>query len=245
MSAGPTIAVIIPALDEEGNIGHLVSDVLAAVNLRPDVARSSVIVVDNGSRDRTADVARDAGATVVSEPVRGYGRACLAGAMAADADILVFMDGDRSEVPAEMGRVLDPVLAGEADLVVGSRIRGRAEAGALTMPQRWGNRVAGWLIFALYRVRVTDPGPFRAIRRSDLLALGMREMTYGWPTEMIARAARAGLRFQEVPVSCRRRRAGESKVSGNLRASLQTGWRMANVIFGVWRSPGIAQGGQR
>jgi hypothetical protein len=165
--------------------------------------------------------------------------------MAADAAILVFMDGDRSEVPAEIGRVLDPVLSGEADLVVGSRVRGHAEAGALTMPQRWGNRVAGWLIFALYRVRVTDPGPFRAIRRSNLLTLGMREMTYGWPTEMIARAARVGLRFQEVRVSCRRRRTGQSKVSGNLRASLHTGWRMVNVIFGVWRSSELAKGDQR
>jgi hypothetical protein len=144
-----------------------------------------------------------------------------------------------------MPLVLGPILAGEADLVVGSRVRGDVERGALTPPQRWGNRVAGWLLLLAYRVRITDLGPFRAIRRDQLLALGMREMTYGWPSEMIARSAKSGLRFREVPVSCRRRRAGESKVSGNLKASALTGWRIAHVIVGgrqSVRSPGSDPG---
>jgi len=232
-----TAAVIVPALNEEGNIAALVAEVREASAALRGVAVTGIHIVDNGSTDGTAEAARAAGAIVVSEPIPGYGRACLAGARAAsDADLLIFMDGDRSEIPSEMPLVLAPILAGEADLVVGSRVRGTAERGALTPPQRWGNRVAGWLLFLTCRVRITDLGPFRAIRRDQLLALGMREMTYGWPSEMIARAALSGLRFTEVPVSCRRRRAGESKVSGNLKASALTGWRIANVIFGVRRS---------
>jgi glycosyltransferase involved in cell wall biosynthesis len=229
--------VIVPALDEEGNIAALVEEVREAAKSLEGVTLSGIYVVDNGSTDRTAEVARAAGAQVVLEPVRGYGRACLSGAMAAtDADVLIFMDGDRSEVPSEMGLVLGPWLAGEADLVVGSRVRGDTERGALTPPQRWGNRVASWFLFLVYRIRVTDLGPYRAISRGQLLALDMQEITYGWPTEMIARAAKSGLRFTEVPVSCRRRRAGVSKVSGNLKASLLTGWRIVNVIYGVRRS---------
>lgn len=233
---GLRAAVVIPALNEEGNIPRLIEEIRAASpNL--GVCIRAICVVDNGSVDATAEVARRAGARVVSEPVRGYGRACLSGAIANDdVDLLIYMDGDRSEIPAEMGRVLAPLLAGEADLVVGSRVRGQMEPGALTPSQRWGNRFAGWFLFLFYRVRITDLGPFRAIRRADLLALGMSEMTYGWPTEMIARSARAGLRFQEVPVSCRRRAAGVSKVSGNAKASLLTGWRIFNVILGVRRA---------
>jgi glycosyltransferase involved in cell wall biosynthesis len=232
------MAVIVPALNEEGNIGHLVDEVRQAARKLEGVTLQGIYVVDNGSTDDTARVAAEAGAMVVGEPVRGYGRACLSGALAADgADLLVFMDGDRSEVPAEMSRVLAPVLAGEADLVVGSRVRGMAEPGALTPPQRWGNRVASWMLFLVYRIRVTDLGPYRAISRRQLLALDMQELTYGWPTEMIARSARAGLRFREVPVTCRRRRAGVSKVSGNLKASALTGWRIVNVVIGVRRAP--------
>lgn len=237
MNHDPTVAVIVPALNEAGNIAALVDEISAAAATLRGVRFGGVYVVDNGSTDGTACVARDAGATVIPQPVPGYGRACLTGARdCGDVDILVFMDGDRSEVPAEMQRVLDPVLTGEADLVVGSRVRGTMEPGALTPAQVWGNRVAGWLMLLIYRVRITDLGPYRAIHREQLLGLDMREMTYGWPSEMIARATRAGLRFREVPVSCRRRTAGESKVSGNLRASLLTGWRILNVLVGVRRA---------
>ncbi|MGC4190503.1 MAG: glycosyltransferase [Thermomicrobiales bacterium] len=234
MSALPNLAVVVPALNEEGNIGILVGEIQAAAASLAGVSLTGIYVVDNGSTDATAMVAAEAGAVVVAEPTRGYGRACLRGAQAAGhADLLLFMDGDRSEVPAEMNRLLAPVLAGQADLVVGSRVRGHVENGALTVPQRWGNRVATWLFFLIYRVRVTDLGPYRAIGREHLLGLEMQELTYGWPSEMIARAVRAGLRFEEVPVSCRRRRAGESKVSGNLKAVVLTGWRILNVMLGV------------
>jgi glycosyltransferase involved in cell wall biosynthesis len=227
-------AVIVPALNEEGNIAELIAEI-RAVSV-PGIAIETICIVDNGSTDGTAAVATAAGAKVVAEPVRGYGRACLSGALACEeAELLIFMDGDRSEVPAEMERVAAPVLAGKADLVAGSRVRGHVEPGALTPAQRWGNRVASWFMFLFYRVRITDLGPYRAIRRSDLLGLGMTEMTFGWPSEMIARAAHSGLRFAEVPVSCRRRAAGVSKVSGNLKASLLTGWRIFNVLFKVRR----------
>jgi len=233
MTTLPRLAIIVPALNEEGNIAALVEEVRDAAAVLAGVTVDGIYVVDNGSTDATAQVAASAGAIVVDEPVRGYGRACLSGAIAAgDADLLLFMDGDRSEVPSEMPRLLAPLLAGEADLVVGSRVRGSAERGALTVPQRWGNRVAAWMFFLIYRVRVTDLGPYRAIRRCHLLGLDMQELTYGWPSEMIARSARAGLRFMEVPVSCRRRRAGASKVSGNLKAVVLTGWRILNVVLG-------------
>jgi glycosyltransferase involved in cell wall biosynthesis len=244
MIEAPRLAVIVPALNEAGNIGHLVEEVRAAATTLEGISETSIYIVDNGSTDDTAAVARAAGAVVVDEPRRGYGRACLAGALAAtDADLLVYMDGDRSEVPGEMGRVLAPLLAGQADLVVGSRVRGDLEEGALTPAQRWGNRVASWFLFLVYRVRLTDLGPYRAISRDHLLGLDLQEMTYGWPTEMIARAAHTGLRFQEVPVSCRRRRAGVSKVSGSVKASALTGWRIVNVIWSVRRSGRMAAGG--
>ena len=235
----PTAAIVIPALNEDGNIGDLIAEIRDAVTARdPGVEISRICVVDNGSTDATAERACQAGATVVSEPVRGYGRACFAGMIANDdVDILIYMDGDRAEVPAELPIVLGPLLSGKADLVVGSRVLGTAEPGALSIPQRFGNGVAGKVIWRLYRVRITDLGPYRAIHRADLLALDMQEMTYGWPTEMIARAARNGLRVQEVPVTCRRRATGESKVSGNLMASLKTGWRVFSIIFSVRRYP--------
>jgi glycosyltransferase involved in cell wall biosynthesis len=231
--------VIVPARNEAGNVAALVAEVRAAAESTEfPVDLRAIYVVDNGSTDATARVAAEAGAVVVSEPVPGYGRACFAGARAAaDAEILIFMDGDRSEAPAEMPAVLAPLLAGRADLVVGSRVRGWAEPGALTPAQRWGNRIGTLALGALYRIHVTDLGPFRAVRRTDLLALGMSEMTYGWPTEMIARAVHAGLRFEEVPVTCRRRTSGVSKVSGNPVASIRTGWRVFNVIFRVRRGP--------
>jgi len=229
----PTIGVVIPALNEEATIADQVAEVLAVAG-RPDLpARiERVVVVDNGSTDRTAQRAAAAGATVVSEPRRGYGRACFSGVVAAgDVDLIVQMDGDRSDRFDELPVLLAPLLAGEADLVIGSRTLGSYEPGSLLPQQRFGNWLAAQLLRLLYGVRVTDLGPFRAIRRPDLLALDMQEMTYGWSVEMIARAARNGLRVREVPVTYRRRAGGESKVSGNLAASVRAGARITATIL--------------
>lgn len=231
--ARPTFAVVIPALNEEEVIGDQVAEVLNAAR-QPDLPATltDVYVVDNGSTDRTAERAAAAGAVVVAEPRRGYGRACLSGLLAAgEVDLIVLMDGDGSDRPDELPRLLAPLLAGEADLVLGSRVLGDAEPGSLLPQQRVGNWIAAQLLRLLYGIRVTDIGPFRVVRRRDLLSLGMSEMTYGWSVEMMARAARRGLRLREVPVGYRRRAGGESKVSGNLRASVRAGFRIIAAIL--------------
>ena len=229
----PAIGVVIPALNEEATIADQVAEVRAVAGRLDLPARiERVVVVDNGSTDRTAQRAAAAGATVVSEPRRGYGRACCTGVLAAgDVDLIVQMDGDRSDRFDELPLLLQPLLAGEADLVIGSRTLGSYEPGSLLPQQRFGNWLAAQLLRLLYGVRVTDIGPFRVIRRRDLLALGMREMTYGRSVEMIARAARNGLRVREVPVTYRRRAGGESKVSGNLMASVRAGARITATIL--------------
>jgi len=236
--AKPTATVIIPALDEEGNIPTLIVEILAVDPAALPVTITEVIVVDNGSTDATAARARAAGARVVPEPTPGYGRACHTGLLAATTDLVIYMDGDRSEVPAEMGLVVGPVASGAADLGIGSRVRGHAEPGALSPQQRVGNRVATLVMRPLYGVTITDLGPYRCMRRETLLGLGMTERTYGWPVEMIARVAQSGLRIAEVPVTCRRRGSGVSKVSGNLRASVKTAYRIVAVIVGVRRERG-------
>jgi GT2 family glycosyltransferase len=234
-----TAAFVVPCLNEEANVVALVEELFAVAG-RPDlpVTIIGIYVVDNGSTDATAARAAAAGATVVSEPVRGYGRACLTGALAAaDADLLIFLDGDRSDRPDDLPFLLSPILDERADLVLGSRVRGMLEPGSLTTPQRFGNWLATRLLRLLYGVRLTDVGPFRVIRRRDLLALGMTEMTYGWPVEMVARASRAGLRVQEVPVTWRRRAGGVSKVSGDLRASAHAGARILGALIRARRGP--------
>ena len=231
-SSQPTIGVVIPALNEEATIADQVAEVLVVAG-QPDLpARiERVVVVDNGSTDSTAERAAAAGATVISEPIRGYGRACCTGVMAAgDVDLIVQMDGDRSDRFDELPLLLHPLLAGDADLVIGSRTLGSYEPGSLLPQQRFGNWVASQLLRLLYGVHVTDIGPFRVIRRRDLLRMDMREMTYGWSVEMIARAANIGLRVREVPVTYRLRAGGESKVSGNLSASIRAGARITATI---------------
>ncbi len=223
------IAVIIPALDEEAAIGLVVREV-------PRHLVGEIVVVDNGSRDRTAEVARAAGARVIHEPTRGYGAACLAGAMAArDADILVFLDGDRSDDPSEMPAILRPILDGDADLVIGARIPARAEEGALTSHQRFGNRLVTGMVRLLYGLRLSDFGPFRAIRADVLRGLGMENKTYGWPVEMIVKAAKKGYRVVNVPVSCRRR-IGCSKVAGTLKGSFLAAYHLLfTTLRYAWR----------
>jgi glycosyltransferase involved in cell wall biosynthesis len=197
----------------------------------PRDAVSQVIVVDNGSTDRTAEIARAAGAVVVPEPERGYGAACHAGLMASvGADLLVFLDGDRSDVPEEAPFVLAAILEGKADLVVGSRLAGRREPGAMPPHALFGNWLASKVLQALYRVQITDLGSFRAIHRKALLELGMQERTFGWPVEMIAKAARRGYRIVEVPVSYRRR-IGRSKVAGTLKGSILAAYYIFATAF--------------
>ncbi|MEJ2639542.1 MAG: glycosyltransferase family 2 protein [Desulfosarcinaceae bacterium] len=213
-----TIAVVIPALNEAEAIGEVVRAV-------PADRVSQVIVVDNGSSDDTVGRAMAAGARVVKERRRGYGAACLAGAKAADADLLVFLDGDRSDDPSQLDIVAGPVLADEADLVIGSRLRGTLEERAMPLHGRLGNRLVAFILRRLYGTDITDIGSFRAIRTRTLLGLHMEQMTYGWPVEMIVKAARQGLRLRSVPVRYRRR-IGRSKVSGTLKGTILATWYM-------------------
>ena len=227
---GPKTTLIIPALNEGAVIGEVVQRLLACAALR-DAGLTDVLVIDNGSADDTAAQARLAGARVVSEPRRGYGRACLAGVQAAtDAEIIVQLDGDGSDVPEDIARVWDVVRSGQADLAMGSRAGGRAERGALTPQQRIGNTVGATLLGLLYGVRVSDIGPLRAIRRDTLLRMQMQEMTYGWSTEMLAKAGRLGLRITEIPVDYRRRVGGESKVAGTLSGTIKASARILRTI---------------
>jgi glycosyltransferase involved in cell wall biosynthesis len=196
-----------------------------------------VIVVDNGSTDRTAAVAAEAGARVVSQPERGYGRAGAAGVAAADPGnaILLFLDGDGSDCPELMNQLIRPIESGLKDFVIGSRVRGERERGSMNFQQIFAGRLAGLLMRLLYGVSYTDMGPFRAIRRDAFERLGMREPTYGWNLEMQMRAARARLRILEIPVGHRCRTGGESKVSGTLRGTFAAGWRILQTFVRIAR----------
>ncbi|HSP44546.1 MAG TPA: glycosyltransferase family 2 protein [Chthoniobacterales bacterium] len=223
------ISVIIPALNEEEPIAAVVRACLTTG------LPGEVIVVDNGSSDRTAPRAQAAGAKVVSEPIPGYGRACAAGirALAPECDLVVFLDGDGSDCPELMPQLVEPLRRGEQDFVIGSRTRGKREPGSMNFQQVFAGRVAGWLLRLLYGVSYSDMCPFRAIRRSELDGLGMTEPTYGWNLEMQMRAARARLRILEVPVNHRCRTGGESKVSGTLRGTFVAGIRIIATLFRV------------
>jgi glycosyltransferase involved in cell wall biosynthesis len=194
----------------------------------PRDAVGEIVVVDGGSTDGTRDVAAAGGARVVLERRRGYGQACLTGSQVADADVVVFLDGDGSDDPADLPRVLAPVLAGEAGLALGRRAQ--AEDGAQHWHQRLGNRLVSALVRWWYGPPVHDIPPFRAVRRDVLELLDLTEMTYGWPTEMVVKAAREGIRVVEVPVASRARRGGSSKVSGRLGPSARAGARMLSVV---------------
>ncbi len=221
----PRVAVIIPVWNEAGAIGRVLAEIPAGIV-------SQVIVVDGGSTDGTRETATAAGATVVLQRGRGYGAACLTGARDADAEILVFLDGDYSDPPAQIARLLAPLRAGEARLVLGSRESGGMEAGALPLHARLGNRLAAALLRLLYGLRVSDLPSFKAIGRDDLLSLNIRDLHYGWTAEMIARAAHRGLIVREVSIDYRVR-IGESKVSGTLKGSVKAGHAILRAVIGV------------
>ena len=226
------VVVLIPALDEEAALPVVLASIPRS---GAGWGVSSVVVVDNGSSDRTADVARAAGATVVAEPRRGYGAACLAGLTRlrnAPPAIVAFLDADHSDDPRQLPDILAPIIAKGADLVIGSRALGEREPGALTPVQMLGNRLAATLLRVLFGLHATDLGPFRAVRWRALESLGMRDRDFGWTVEMQARAARAGLVVTEVPVRYRRR-IGRSKISGTVGGAIGAGWKILFTIAKV------------
>jgi glycosyltransferase involved in cell wall biosynthesis len=222
------ISVIIPALNEEEPI----AGVVAAI---PRSLAGEIIVVDNGSTDATAVRAEAAGARVVSEPKRGYGAACWAGvqALSPECMIVVFLDGDGSDCAEFMDRLVAPIQAGTHDFVIGSRTRGKREPGSMNATQLFAGWFAGLLMRLRYGVRYTDMGPFRAIRRSALETLDMRERTFGWNLEMQMMAAHKRLRILELPVDHRCRTGGESKITGNLRATTRATVKIASTFLRI------------
>jgi hypothetical protein len=225
MSSEKPVAVVIPALNEEGSIGLVLADL-------PRELIREIVVVDNGSSDRTADIARAGGAVVLREPQRGYGRACLTGLSYLSANppkVVCFIDGDFSDHPDELPKVVGPILRGEADLVVGSRTRGGAESGALLPQARFGNALACFLIRRLYGVEYSDLGPFRAISWEALERLEMQDINFGWTVEMQVKAARRGLRAEEVPVRYRKR-VGVSKITGTISGTVRAGYKILYTI---------------
>ena len=217
----PYISVIIAALNEEEAIAKVVDSV-------PKNLADEIVVVDNGSRDRTAEIASAAGARVVKEPIAGYGRAFRTGlrSISSKCEIVVFLDGDGSDCPEMMDRLVTPIIEGASDFVIGSRTRGQRERGSLNFHQVVAGYMVGLILRILYGVSSTDMGPFRAIRRDTLDRLGLREETYGWPLEMQMRAARARVRTLEVPVDYRRRAGGQSKIAGTVTGSLLAATRI-------------------
>jgi glycosyltransferase involved in cell wall biosynthesis len=218
------ISVIIPVCNEQDAIEKVIGDI-------PRDLATEILVVDNGSTDETARLAVQMGARVIREDRRGYGWACLAGISEVDhPDIVVFLDGDYSDHPDEMSLVVSPILAGRADLVIGSRVLGNRERGALLPQARFGNWLATRLIRCFYGVHHTDLGPFRAIRFSALERIKMQDKTFGWTVEMQVKAAKLGLVSEEVPVSYRRR-IGVSKITGTVSGTIKAGWKILYTIF--------------
>ncbi len=223
------VALILPALNEEASLPG---------TLRGFQGQGifEIIVADNGSTDRTASVAAAHGARVVSAPRRGYGEACLTGiaALSPQVTIVAFADADGTDAPEEFARLIEPIVQGQADMVLGSRIQGTREAGALTPQQHFGNVLSTGLMRLLIGARYSDLGPYRAIRRSALDVLGMKDTNYGWTIEMQIKAHKKGLRIREVPTAYRKRTAGESKISGTLRGTILAGSKIIWTIMKYW-----------
>ncbi len=227
MNNKESIAIIIPALNEEEAIQKLLTEI-------PPASAQWIIVVDNGSTDRTAQVAEEAGATVASEPIAGYGRACWKGfqtARALGAEFLIFMDGDGSDDPLDIPQMLTPIVKGQADFTIGSRISRRSEKGAIPPQARLGNWLVSHLIRLFYGAQIHDIGSFRAIRCEKLAALNMHEMTFGWPVEMLVKAARAHYSILEIPIHYRRRSHGQSKVAGTVVGSIRAAYFMLSTTL--------------
>lgn len=222
--------IIIPAFNEQHSVGKVLQAIPRAL-----VKSKRIIVVDNNSKDKTRKVAEEAGVTVLREKQQGYGYACLKGMeyiaeKARKPDMIVFMDADFSDYPQELPIVIGPILAGEADMVIGSRALGKRQKGSMTPQQVFGNWLATRLIKLLYGVKYTDLGPFRAIRYDALMRMEMQDKTYGWTVEMQLKAAKMGLRVKEVPVSYRQR-IGVSKVSGTVKGTVMAGYKILGWIF--------------
>jgi glycosyltransferase involved in cell wall biosynthesis len=223
------ISIIIPILNEADSIAQVLAEI-------PPGLAGEILVIDGGSKDGSAEIAQAAGAKVVHEWRRGYGQACATGSKMAGGDILVFLDGDGADDPQQLPDLVALLQNNTADLVLGSRLAGQIQAGAMPWHQRLGNRLAAGLINLFYRQALTDLSPMRTVRRVDLQALHLQEMAYGWPTEMIVKAARRGWRIAEVPVNYRHRCGGKSKISGTLRGSvLATYFILSTIIRHVWR----------
>jgi len=230
----PAIVVVIPAFNEEDSIGRVLGDI-------PRDLVGSVIVANNGSTDGTRQAAEAGGAVVVDEPRRGYGQACLTGmdkAAGYHPDIIVFLDGDYSDYPEDMREIVQPIVDGRADFVLGSRILGERETGAMVPQAYWGNKFCVWLMRLFFGVRFTDLGPFRAITWPALLALNMADRNFGWTAEMQVKAALRGIRILETPVRYRKR-IGTSKVSGTVSGTIKAGYKILYTIFKgalLWRN---------
>jgi len=222
------IRVIIPAFNEQNAVGLVIDEI-------PKDLVTEIIVIDNGSTDDTFNQAQKRGATTLKEPLRGYGNACLKGLKHVEEspsqpDIIVFLDGDHSDFPEQMLELVNPIIQGNADLVIGSRALGKMEKGSMTIQQIFGNWLATSLIKLFYKEKFTDLGPFRAIRYSGLLDIDMKDQTYGWTVEMQLKAAKLNLRCMEVPVNYRQR-IGISKVSGTIRGTIGAGYKIIFTIF--------------
>lgn len=222
------VSVIIPAFNEENAIGNVLADI-------PKHIVTEIVVVDNNSSDKTTENAKKGGATVLYETKQGYGAACLLGIayfknIEIKPDIIVFLDADYSDYPEELEKIIEPILAKKADMVIGSRALGKRDAGSMTIPQIFGNWLATRLIKLFYNVKFTDLGPFRAITWEALMALEMKDKTYGWTVEMQVKAAKMGLISVEVPVTYRNR-IGVSKVSGTVKGTILAGYKILTTIF--------------